>query len=237
MTTSARAGLIALAALTLGVGLAGCSNDTSGTASGASSSAASSSVSSSAQAAPPTSAPPSEPPAPIVTLADYVRDNNIVETPVMPGDAGSPTIELPTLEGWEDMGSNAPEGSYSASAFTGDPAAAADPATVVTKVVKLTGNVDPAKVLEVAPGELRALPGFDGPSAGQPNKLSGFDATVIGGTYTKDGAQRMVAQKTVVIPGQDGLYVMQINAEGTPDEANALMDATSAIDDQAKITP
>lgn len=233
MTTSARAGLIALAALTLGIGLSGCSSNTSGSASSASSSATSSSAASSAQAAPPTS---SAPPAPIVTLADYVRDNNIVETPVMPGDAGSPTIELPTLEGWEDMGSNAPEGSYSASVFTSDPPVA-DPATVVTKVIKLTGNVDPAKVLEVAPGELRTLPGFDGPGAGQPNKLSGFDATVIGGTYTKDGAQRMVAQKTVVIPGQEGLYVLQINAEGTPDEANALMDATAAIDDQAKITP
>ncbi|MEH3140361.1 MAG: LpqN/LpqT family lipoprotein [Mycobacterium kyogaense] len=236
MTTTARAGLIALATLTLGVGLSACSNDTSGSASSASSSAASSSASptSSAQAAPPTS---SAPPAPIVTLADYIRDNNIVETPVTPGDAGSPTIELPTVEGWEDMGGNAPEGSYSAMTFTGDPAATADPATVITKVIKLTGNVDPAKVLEVAPGELRALPGFDGPSAGQPNKLSGFDASVIGGTYTKDGAPRMVAQKTVAIPGQDGLYVLQINAEGTPDEANALIDATSAIDDQAKITP
>lgn len=232
MTTSARAGLIALAALSLGIGLSACSSDTSGTASSASSSAAPTS-SSSAQAAPPTS---SAPPAPIVTLADYVRDNNIVETPVMPGDAGSPTVELPTLEGWEDMGSNAPEGSYSASVFTADPAAA-DPATVVTKMIKLTGNVDPAKVLEVAPGELRALPGFEGPESGQPNKLSGFDATVIGGTYTKDGAQRMVAQKTVAIPGQEGLYVLQINAEGTPEEATALMDATSAIDDQAKITP
>ena len=51
MTTSARAGLIALAALSLGIGLSACSSDTSGTASSASSSAAPSS-SSSAQAAP-----------------------------------------------------------------------------------------------------------------------------------------------------------------------------------------
>ncbi|TRW81987.1 hypothetical protein FK535_13940 [Mycolicibacterium sp. 018/SC-01/001] len=234
MTTSARAGLIALAALTLGVGLSACSSETSGTASSSSSSA--SSATSSAQAAPPTS---SAPPAPIVTLADYIRDNSIVETPVQPGDAGSPTIELPTPRGWEEM-TDAPEGAYSALTFTGDPdnpTAAADPATVVTKVVKLTGNVDPAKVLEVASGELRSLPGFEGPAGGQPNKLSGFDASVIGGTYSKDGASRMIAQKTVVIPGQDGLYVLQINADGSQDDAYALMDATSTIDDQAKITP
>lgn len=236
MTTSARAGLIMLAAVTLGVGLSACSSDTAGTPSSASaeSSSTSSASSSSAQAAPPTSAPPA---APVTTLADYIRDNNIVETPVAPGDPGSPTIELPTPKGWEDMGSNTPEGAYSALTFTGDPAAAASPATVITKVVKLTGNVDPAKVLEFAPGELRTLPGFDGPESGQPNQLSGFDATVIGGTYTKDGAPHMIAQKTVVIPGQDGLYVLQINADGTEDAAYALMDATSTIDDQAKITP
>ncbi len=73
--------------------------------------------------------------------------------------------------------------------------------------------------------------------AGQPSKLSGFDATVIGGIYTKDGVTRMVARKTVAIPGQDGLYVLQLTADGTEDQAYPLMDATAAIDDQAKITP
>ncbi len=47
----------------------------------------------------------------------------------------------------------------------------------------------------------------------------------------------MIAQKTVVIPGEDGLYVLQLNADGTEDQAGPLMTATKAIDDQAKITP
>jgi len=241
MTMAARAGLKtvgAAGAIALAVGLSACGSDTGGTATPASSSASSSSGSpssaTSSSAAPSTSAQAA---APIMTLADYIRDNNIVETPVAPGDPGSPTIEIPPPQGWEEMGPNTPEGAYSGLVFTADPAMGATPPTVVTKVFKLTGNVDPAKVLEAAPGEVRALPGFQGADSGQPSKLSGFDAAVIGGTYPKDGVTRMVAQKTVVIPGQDGLYVLQINADGTEDQAYPLMDATAAIDDQAKITP
>ena len=102
---------------------------------------------------------------------------------------------------------------------------------------KLTGNVDPAKILEFAPGEIRNLPGYDGAEEGSPSELSGFDASQIGGTYTKDGVKRAIAQKTVVIPGQDGLYVLQLNADGLEDQMGALMDATAAIDEQTKITP
>ena len=83
---------------------------------------------------------------------------------------------------------------------------------------KLTGNVDPAKILEFAPGEIKNLPGYEGGAEGSPSKLGGFDATQIGGTYTKDGVKRAIAQKTVVIPGKDGLYVLQLNADGLEDQ-------------------
>jgi len=239
MTMATRAGLKAVGAvgaIAVAVGVSACGSNTGGsatTASSASGTASSSSAPTSSSAAPSTSAQAA---APITTLADYIRDNNIVETPVRPGDPGSPTIDIPPPKGWEDMGSNTPEGAYSGLVFTGDPAMT-NPPTVITKVFKLTGNVDPAKVLEAAPGEVRALPGFQGADSGQPSKLSGFDAAVIGGTYPKDGVTQMVAQKTVVIPGQDGLYVLQINANGTEDQAYPLMDATASIDEQAKITP
>jgi len=67
--------------------------------------------------------------------------------------------------------------------------------------------------------------------------LGGFDATQIGGTYTKDGVKRAIAQKTVVIPGQDGLYVLQLNADGTEDQTGSLMDASNVINEQTTITP
>ena len=102
---------------------------------------------------------------------------------------------------------------------------------------KLTGNVDPAKILEFAPGEMKNLPGYEGEGDGSASTLGGFDAWQIGGSYMKDGAKRMIAQKTVVIPGQDGLYVLQLNADGLEDQMGPLMDATTVIDEQTTITP
>ena len=55
--------------------------------------------------------------------------------------------------------------------------------------------------------------------------------------YMKDGAKHAVAQKTVNIPAADGLYVLQLNADGTEDQMQVLMDATGVIDEQTTITP
>jgi hypothetical protein len=118
-----------------------------------------------------------------------------------------------------------------------DPAFAQSPPTIIALVSKLTGNVEPAKILEFAPGEIQNLPGYQGNDAGTPSQLSGFDAVVIAGGYTKDGLKRAIAQKTVVIPGQDGLYVLQLNADGLEDQMPALMEATAVIDEQTKIVP
>jgi hypothetical protein len=232
MSFPARAGVLAIAAIVIGVGVSACGSDTKA-ADSTTSAAAPAPVSSSS--APPASPAPA-PAAPVKTLQDYVKENNIVETPVKKGDPGSPTIELPVPQGWADMGPGTPADAYSGMSFTGDPATAKNPPTIVTRVVKLTGNVDPAKVLEAAPGEVRNLPGFEGQDSGQKSTLSGFDATLVGGMYEKGGVTWMVAQKTVAIPGQDGLYVMQMKAEGPEDQASALVGATATIDKQTKIT-
>jgi hypothetical protein len=235
MTIPLRAGVIAITAVALGVGLSACGSDSksekSTSASATTTSAEAESSSSKAPATPAEAAGPAE------TIVDYIKKNNITETPVKPGDPGSPTIDLPFPPGWEDAGAKTPQWAYNAIVFTGDPAMAQDPPTIIAIVSKLTGNVDPAEVLKYAPGEIRNLEGFQGPTTGQPGKLSGFDATQIGGTYLRDGVTRMIAQKTVIIPGQDGLYVLQLNADGTEDQAMQLMEATKTIDDQTKINP
>lgn len=233
MTIPMRAGVIAIAAVALGIGLSGCGSDTS-TEETTTTSATESEETTTSEAAPTTSA---EAAGPAMTIVDYIQQNNITEAPVKRGDPGAPTIDLPFPEGWEDAGANTPEWAYGAIVFTGDPAMAQDPPTIIAIVSKLTGNVDPAKILEYAPGELQNLPDFEGPTTGQPGTLSGFEATQIGGMYVRDGVTRMIAQKTVVIPGQDGLYVLQLNADGTEDQAMPLMDATAAIDDETTITP
>jgi hypothetical protein len=234
MTMSVRAGVIAIATVALGLSLAGCGSDTKTEPS------AKESATSSAATSPKTSAAAPASPAPAAgenyTIVDYIRESGIVETPVKPGDPGSPTIDLPFPPGWQDAGPRTPQWAYSAILST-DPEFAANPPTVIALVSKLTGNVDPAKILEFAPGEIRNLPGYDGAAEGSPSELSGFDATQVGGTYVKDGVKRAIAQKTVVIPGQDALYVLQLNADGLEDQMGALMDATAAIDEQTTITP
>jgi hypothetical protein len=231
MTRSLRAGVIAIAAIAIGIGLSGCGSDTKSAPSTSKQTSTESSTTS--KAAPTTSAAAA---GPNKTIVDYIKENDIVETPVHRGDPGSPTIDLPFPPGWEDAGSRTPKWAYGAILFN-DPAMAQDPPTIIALVSKLTGNVDPAKILEFAPGEIRNLPGYEGGDAGSPSTLAGFDATQIGGMYTRDGVKRAIAQKTVVIPGQDGVYVLQLNADGTEGQMGPLMDATSAIDEQTTITP
>jgi hypothetical protein len=232
MTRSLRAGVIAIAAIAIGIGLSGCGSDTKSEPTTEKTSAESTTTTTS-KAAPTTSAQAA---GPNKTIVDYIKENGIVEAPVHRGDPGAPTIDLPFPPGWEDAGNRTPEWAYGAILFS-DPAMAQDPPTIIALVSKLTGNVDPAKILEYAPGEIKNLPGYEGAEAGSPSTLSGFDATQIGGTYTKGGVKRAIAQKTVVIPGQDGLYVLQLNADGTEEQLGPLMDATAAIDEQTKIQP
>jgi hypothetical protein len=233
MSSSLRAGVIAIAAIAIGIGLSGCGSDTKSEPSTSKETSSAAASTTSSKAAPPS---PTAAAGPNKTIVDYIKENGITEAPVHRGDPGAPTIDLPFPPGWEDAGNRTPEWAYGA-ILASDPAMAQDPPTIIALVSKLTGNVDPAKVLEYAPGEIKNLPGYDGGAEGSPSTLSGFDATQIGGTYTKDGAKRAIAQKTVVIPGQDGLYVLQLNADGTEDQMPQLMDATNAIDEQTTITP
>ena len=51
------------------------------------------------------------------------------------------------------------------------------------------------------------------------------------------GPAKIVAQKSVVIPGSDGLYVLPLNADGLEGQAEIVGAATTVIDDQTTITP
>ncbi len=111
MTTSLRAGVIAVSAVALGLSLAGCGSDTksepsaSKTTSSEASTTETTETTTTSAAEPTTSAQAA---GPNYTIVDYIRDNGIVETPVKRGDPGSPTIDLPTPPGWEDAGTRTP---------------------------------------------------------------------------------------------------------------------------------
>ena len=226
-----RAGGIAVVAVAVGLGLSGCGSEDKKVEATSSSESATSTSSE-------TAAPPAQQPGqPSPTIPDYIKQNGIQESPVKRGDPGSPEINLPTPPGWEDMGPQTPQWAWGGIKFTGDPAMAENPPTILALLSKLQGNVDPAKILEFAPGEMRNLPGYEGDGVGSASQLGGFDAWQVGGTYVKNAAKHAVAQKTVVIPAADGLFVLQLNADGTEDQMGVLMDATNIIDEQTTITP
>jgi hypothetical protein len=221
---------VAIAAISLAVGVVGCGKESkpssptssASTSASTSASATSSATSTSAQASGPNQ-----------TIADYIKQNNIQETVISHSTPDAPAIDLPVPDGWTKLpeSSDAPYGGIVFSTPT-DPN---DPPKIIAILEKLTGNVDPDKLLSLAPGEIKNLQGYDG-GDGEKNSLSGFPAYQLGGNYMKNGTQRVVAQKTVVIQAKDGIYVLQLNAEGPEPDKTPLMDATNVIDDKTTIT-
>jgi hypothetical protein len=232
-------GTVAIAA-TLAVLLSGCGSDTKTAPSTSTSSKTSTSSSTSKKAAPsskPKVAPRDEDAkGPNPTIASYIAENNIQETPVKRGDPGSPTIDLPVPDGWEPAGEDTPDWAYGAIVYTGPDAGDYTP-SIVALVSKLTGNVDPQKIIDLAPGELNNLPGWKAMNEGETSTLGEYPAFQLGGTWTQDGQTKIVAQKTVVIPGSDGLYVLQLNADGLEDQKEIIGAATDVIDSQTTIMP
>jgi serine/threonine protein kinase len=168
------------------------------------------------------------------TIADYISANNIEETPIAQGTPGAPTIDLPVPEGWTRI----PEGGDTLYGGIVDqaPTDPNDPPKIIATVVKLTGEVDTYRLLAVSSGEVRNLPDYKG-GEGQVSTLSGYPASKLGGSYTKNGVTRMIAQNTVVIENANGVYVLQLNAEGPEADADALRAATGVIVQKTVIKP
>jgi hypothetical protein len=246
MRRASRTKRVTIVAVVIGLGVAGCGSDTatevtnspetSVQATGPNPAAGPTAPPPGAPPAPPPGAPPAAPPAPHhYTIVDFIRDNRLVEIQLHPGDPGAPKLNLPTPPGWTDAGSTTPAWAWRAIYFT-DPAMAADPPNIVTLVSKLTGD-GAARVLAYAPGELRNMADFEG-DAGTTKQVSGFNAWELGGTFTrKDGVKRAIVQTTVAIPGPDGVFVLQSNADGTPEQLGLLRDTMRIVDEQTTITP
>lgn len=223
----------AAAAAALALVLTGCGSDTK-TAESSSTSAESSTTSSTSSAAETTS---EAAPAPAgQTVAEYINENGITQTVVEPGGEGVPMVDLPTPEGWVTTQEGLPEGSYGGVRYTGPDANPEFPPTIFAYLSRLDGDVDPATLLSLAGNELKGLPDYQG-NDGAPGTLSGFEAYEIAGVATLEGAPRFVAQKTVMIPGADGLYMLLLNAYSMPDQQAILGTAMGQIENGTTITP
>jgi hypothetical protein len=176
-----------------------------------------------------------EQPAQGANLHQYIVDNKIAETPFKKGDPGSPTIAFPFPPDWSSAGDKTPDWAYGAIIYSKavDPS---DPPFMYAIGSKLTGNVDAEKILELAPGQLNELPDFKPREAPQRDKVGGFDAIDYVGTYMWEGQARAVGQQTIVIPGKDALFVLQLNGEAPKGQEQAVLDAAKLIRSQTQIT-
>ncbi len=233
MRPARRTKRVAIVAVVIGLGVAGCASDTATEVTN--SPGASVDLNQNPDAAPPPGAPPAPPPGRQYTIVDFIRDNRLAEAQLHPGDPGAPIVNMPIPPGWADAVGTTPQWAWRAIFFT-DPAMSADPPNIVTLVSKLTGpGAD--RLLAYAPGELRNMANFEG-DAGTSKTVSGFDAFQLHGTFTrKDGVKRAIVQTTIEIPAPDGAFVLQNNADGTPEQLGLLRDTMRILDEQTTITP
>ncbi|CRZ18552.1 LpqN/LpqT family lipoprotein [Mycolicibacterium neworleansense] len=174
------------------------------------------------------------PPGHAFTIADYIKQSGIVETPVHRGDPGAPVFTMPTPPGWIDAGPRTPAWAYSA--IVNDPVNPTEPPSVVSLISRLAGDVDPNKLLEFAPNELQNLADYKPSGDVTRGNISGFPTVHLAGTYAKGGQRRAITQTTVVIQAPGNVYVLQINADATERDKTALTDINKAIEGQATIT-
>jgi len=171
----------------------------------------------------------SGPGSPNHTIADYVSDERITETPIHRGDPGAPQIDVVFPGDWTVASQQIPDYAYGALLYTGSEAQNLSyPPNIVAVLTKLDGTVDPAKLLEYAGGELKNLPAFV-PAFDESATVSGHPAYRIGGGYDFESVRAAAAQETVVIEGAGGLYVLQLNGTSDEREAELLYDGLGAI--------
>lgn len=231
--TLRRTQVAVVAAAVLALGLGACSSDKGTTTSATSSTSVSTSASTSklSPRSIDSTAGPNE------TIASYIKSAGISETKVKPGVDGAPKIDLPIPAGWADAGDKTPDFAAGAIIYTGpDASTASYTPNIIGIMSKLTGNVDAQKLIDLAGGEMKNLPGFSQIGKGEVGTLSGYPSYKIAGTYNLNGMTAVTAQQTVVIPGPDGTYILQFNATSNEDQATVLEAALDAIDRQTKIS-
>ncbi|KRC53183.1 MULTISPECIES: LpqN/LpqT family lipoprotein [unclassified Nocardioides] len=169
------------------------------------------------------------------TILEYLQQGGFEQTALGPDDGG-PVVALPELDGWSPSDDYASEASYGA--LVHDAASdATQPPRVLVLLARIDGGADPARILELAPGELLGLDGYTPMDEGESSTLGAYDAVQVFGTYSNGGHELVIAQKTVVIPHGDELHVLQVNAYAPPAEVDVLVTALSEIDATTTITP
>lgn len=182
-----------------------------------------------------TTSTPAQPAGHSYTIADYIRENKLTETPIHQGNAGAPVFTMPTPPGWTAAGTRTPAWAYSA--IVNDAISPTDPPSVVSLISKLVGAVDADKLLDLAPNELQNLADYESVSGPTRGTLGGFPAVSLAGFYVKEGTRRAITQTTAAVQTPGSFFVLQINADSLSRDMNALTDINKVIQREATVTP
>ena len=198
-------------------------------------SAASSSEATSSSAAATTSAEAeAETDAPDGSVNQYLEENGVTRIHILANtpDVPQPDVTLPA--GWSDIGgSDKVWGSIALTETKDSP----DPAMILIGYSKFDGEVDQAKLLQLAPNTVTAMPDYEGPETATPIKVSGFDAVTIAGKAVDEGKPVFVGVTEVMIPRQDGVYEMLFMAHGPVDQEAAITQAMSVLNNETRLAP
>jgi hypothetical protein len=192
---------------------------------------------------------------PSTTIKDYLAANQIVQTPVQPGEPGAPVITLPALPGWSDLttGQTTEAGGippYAAKGYDAatDPNAYAakgyDAATdpnarpvIQLRLAKLVGDADFEQILKLAPADSQNTPGFVFKAKPGATTLSGYDGVAFSGIVPRNGQNWVTALRFIVIPDADPstTYLVRLNGTAPESYEGPLMDALSLVDTSTTI--
>ncbi len=168
-------------------------------------------------------------------LNQYIVDNKIAEVPFKKGQPGTPKIDFPFPPDWVSAGDQTPDWAYGAIVYS-KPKDPDDQPFLYAIASKLTGNVDANKVLDLASNQLDELPEFKNDGPPERTKFDGYDSVTYVGNYVWEGKPRAVGQQTIVVPGKDGLFVLQLNGEAPEGQEQVVIDAATFIREKTKIT-
>ena len=169
------------------------------------------------------------------SIDTYLFQHNIAVTPAHKGDPGSPTIALPIPLGWMDAGANTPDGVYSVLVYAGAEVAEYRP-NIAAMVSKLTGELDPQEIIDLAPGQLKKLARYEPLNGDARSTLCGYPAYQQDGTCLEDGRTWFYTQKLVVIPTPEGAYLLQLCAYGLLTHRDVISAGAGVVYAQTTIT-
>jgi hypothetical protein len=173
---------------------------------------------------------------PSTTIKDYLAANQIVQTPIRPGEPGAPIITLPALPGWSDLTTEQTTEAggippYAAKGYD----AATDPnarPVIQLRLAKLVGDADFEQILQLAPADSQNTPGFVFKAKPGATTLSGYDGVAFSGIVAQNGQNWVTASRFIVIPDADPstTYLVRLNGTAPESYEGPLMDALSIID-------